>query len=45
MSEMSEMESVRLQMAMDRFSKVMSALSNILKKISDTQSAIITNVK
>ena len=45
MSEMSEMESLRLQMAVDRFSKVMSALSNILKKISDTQSAIITNVK
>jgi putative addiction module CopG family antidote len=45
MSEMSEMESLRLQMAMDRFSKVMSALSNILKKISDTQSAIITNLK
>jgi ribonuclease D len=45
MSEMSEMESLRLQMAMDRFNKVMSALSNILKKISDTQSAIITNLK
>lgn len=45
MSEMSEMESLRLQMAVDRFSKVMSALSNILKKISDTQSAIITNLK
>jgi putative addiction module CopG family antidote len=45
MSEMSEMESLRLQMAIDRFSKVMSALSNVLKKISDTQSAIITNLK
>src|SRR6266436_834006 len=45
MSEMSEMESLRLQMAMDRRSKLMTALSNILKKISDTQSAIITNLK
>jgi putative addiction module CopG family antidote len=45
MSEMSEMESLRLQMAMDRVSKLMSALSNILKKISDTQNAIITNLK
>jgi len=45
MSELGAMESLRLQMAMDRFSKVMSELSNILKKTSDTQSAIITNLK
>src|SRR5262249_45141479 len=36
MSEMGEMESLRLQMAMDRLSKMTSTLSNILKKISDT---------
>lgn len=45
MSEMGEMESLRLQMAMDRMSKMMSTLSNILKKISDTQNQIIQNMK
>jgi hypothetical protein len=45
MSEMGEMESLRLQMAMDRMQKAMQALSNILKKISDTSAAIIGNVK
>ena len=45
MSEMGEMESLRLQMAMDRLSKMMSTLSNILKKISDTASSITRNLK
>jgi hypothetical protein len=45
MSEMGEMESLRLQMAMDRVSKMMSTLSNILKKMSDTQQSIIDNLK
>lgn len=45
MSEMGEMESLRLQMAMDRLSKMMSTLSNLLKKISDTASAITSNIK
>ena len=45
MSEMGEMESLRLQMAMDRMSKMMSTLSNILKKISDTAQSIIQNLK
>ena len=45
MSEMGEMESLRLQMAMDRLSKMMSTLSNILKKISDTQQQITQNMK
>lgn len=45
MSEMGEMESLRLQMAMDRMSKQMSTLSNLLKKISDTQNSIIQNIK
>ncbi|MGA7275455.1 MAG: type II toxin-antitoxin system ParD family antitoxin [Candidatus Udaeobacter sp.] len=45
MSEISEMESLRLQMAMDRVSKLMNALSNILKKIGDTQNAIVSNLK
>src|SRR5450631_1735376 len=45
MNEMSEETSMRLQMAMDRRSKFMETLSNILKKISDTQSSIVQNMK
>lgn len=45
MSEMGEMESLRLQMAMDRLSKLMSTLSNLLKKASDTQQSITQNLK
>ena len=45
MSEMGEMESLRLQMAMDRLNKMMSTLSNILKKISDTSQQITQNIK
>jgi hypothetical protein len=45
MSEMGEMESLRLQMAMDRMSKLMSTLSNLLKKISDTCQSITQNWK
>jgi len=45
MSEMGEMESLRLQMAMDRLSKMMSTLSNMLKKISESNATIIGNIK
>ena len=45
MNEMSEMTSMRLQMAMDRRSKFISTLSNIMKKISDTQGALVQNLK
>ena len=45
LSEMGEMESLRLQTAMDRLSKMMSTLSNLLKKISDTASSITQNLK
>ncbi len=45
LSEMGEMESLRLQMAMDRTSKMMSTLSNLLKKSSETADAIISNLK
>ena len=45
LSEMGEMQSLRLQMTMDRMSKQMSTLSNLLKKISDTQSSIVQNIK
>jgi hypothetical protein len=44
-SELGETESLRLQMAMDRISKLMSTLSNILKKMSDTASQITQNLK
>jgi hypothetical protein len=44
-SELGETESLRLQMAMDRLSKMMSTLSNILKKTSDTASDITQNLK
>lgn len=45
MSEMGETESLRLQMAMDRLSKMMSTLSNLLKKVSDTSQSITQNMK
>ena len=45
MSEMGEMESLRLQMLMDRRSKAISTLSNLLKKMHDTQQSIIQNLK
>ncbi len=45
LNDMGEMESLRLQMAMDRMSKSMSTLSNMLKKISDASSTITQNLK
>ena len=45
MSEMGETESLRLQMAMDRLSKMMSTLSNILQRIETTDAAITQNIK
>lgn len=45
MSEMREMESLRLQMAMDRMSKMMFILSNLMKKMEDTASTITQNLK
>lgn len=42
---MGEMESMRLQMAMDRRLKLMSALSNLMKKVSDTKAGITQNLK
>ncbi len=44
-NEMSEMSSMRLQMAMDRRSKFVETLSNVLKSVNDTSSAIISNMK
>jgi len=45
MSEMSELTLLRLQMQMDRRSKMISTLSNVLKKISSTQDAVVQNMK
>ena len=45
LSELGEMESLRLQMAMDRLTKMMSTLSNILKKTSDTAQNLVQNLK
>jgi len=45
LSELGEMESIRLQMAMDRRSKMMATLSNLMKKISETNSSITQNIK
>ncbi len=45
MDELGETESLRLQMAMDRISRFMNTLSNIMKKINDTQEKMIQNLK
>jgi len=45
MNEQSEMESLQLQMIMDRRSKLISTLSNVLKKISSTGDAVVANMK
>lgn len=45
LNELGETESLRLQMAMDRMSKMMSTLSNLLKKVSDTSAGITQNLK
>lgn len=44
-NDMSEMDSLQLQMMMDRRSKFVAALNNIMKKIDDTQDTIIQNLK
>ena len=45
LSEMSEADSLALQAAMDRLSKLMSTMSNLLKKMSETQASITGNIK
>jgi hypothetical protein len=45
LSEMGEMESLRLQMAMDRMAKMMATLSNMLKLMSETAQDIVRNIK
>jgi hypothetical protein len=45
LSELSEAESLRLQMLLDRRAKAMEALSNIMKKLHETSQTIIENMK
>jgi hypothetical protein len=45
LSELGEEQQLRMQMAMDRLSKMMSTLSNVLAKHSETRDAIIGNLK
>jgi hypothetical protein len=44
-SEMNEQDQLALQMAMDRKSKLEQAISNLMKKSSDTSQTIIQNLK
>jgi len=44
-NELSEMTSLRLQMTMDRRSKFISTLSQMMKKISTTQDTLVQNIK
>ena len=43
--DLSQMDSMRLQMLMDRRSKMDEMLSNLMKRISDTRSGIVANLK
>jgi hypothetical protein len=45
LSELSETESLRLQMAMDRVSKFMQTLSNMEQKLSNTEKSITNSIK
>ena len=45
LGEMGEMESLRLQMGMDRIAKVLSTLSNLLRQVSDTAASMTQNIK
>jgi hypothetical protein len=44
-NELSQMQSMRLQMLMDRRAKVVEMLSNLMKKISSTQETLVGNLK
>ena len=45
MSEISEELNLKLQMAMDRRSKFISTLSQIMKRVSTTQDILVQNIK
>jgi hypothetical protein len=44
-SDMSEQLELKLQMAQQRYSQLMQMLSNVMRSLSDTRSAIIANLK
>lgn len=43
--DLSDMQSLRLQMHMDRVAKMMAMLSNLMKKLADTQQTLVDNIK
>jgi hypothetical protein len=45
MSDLSDEDSLRMQLAMDRQSKFMETLSNIEKKMAQTQDSVVQNLK
>jgi DNA repair exonuclease SbcCD ATPase subunit len=45
MNDMSDEMSMRMQMVMDRYTKAVEVLSNLIKKIDDTSSSILQNIK
>jgi len=45
LNDMTEMQQLRLQMYMDRRQKAMETISNLMKKIANTESSIIQNIK
>jgi hypothetical protein len=45
LDEQSETQSLELQMTMDRRSKLIDTLSNVMKKIADANEAVISNLK
>ena len=45
MSETTEIDSLRLQQVMERRSKIIQALANIIKKVSETTDSIVQNLK
>jgi hypothetical protein len=45
LNDMGQIQQLRMQMFMDRRSKAMDELSNLMKKIAETQAGIIQNLK
>ncbi|MCG3153246.1 MAG: hypothetical protein GEEBNDBF_02557 [bacterium] len=44
-SRNNEMDALRLQITLDRMSRMMTTISNLLKKVADTQEEITQNIK
>lgn len=43
--EMTEADQLRMQQAMDRMNSLMQMISNMMKKMNDTQKSIVQNLK